>query len=196
MLKKIVFAAAAAAVVLGAGTAALAASGGSGSPSPSPSGSASAPAKPGPAAPGPAAPGAAAPGAAHRGPKADRPALRALGRALHAQWVTRERGNAGSFVTHDAIRGEVTAVSATSITVKAADGVSQTYAVTSDTKVHLRKNLPGPGKGRAHGQGGNGQPTAGAPAGTISDVHTGDKVAVTGTGTSSLTAQHIVAVTG
>lgn len=76
-------------------------------------------------------------------------------------------------------------MSATSITVKAADGVSQTYAVTGDTKVHLRKNVPGSGKARGNGAG---------TAGTIGDVHTGDKVAVTGTGTSSLTAQHIVTV--
>lgn len=174
MLKKIVLAASAAAVVLGAGTAALATSGGSGSPS-----AAGAPAA-APAAPGNAAPGNAAPGNA-RG-KGHRPALRALGRALHGQWVTPDRDHPGAFVTHDAIRGEVTAVSATSITVKALDGVSQTYAVTDATKVHLRKNTPGLGKGRGNG---------GTP-GKISDVHTGDKVAVAGTGTTSLTAAHIV----
>jgi hypothetical protein len=97
--------------------------------------------------------------------------------------VTRDRDNDNSFVTHDAIRGTVTAVSASSITVKAADGVSQTYAITSTTKVRLRKGQPGNGNGRG-------------AAGTISDVHTGDKVAVVGTGTTSLTAQHVVAVTG
>ncbi len=180
MLKKIVFAASAAAVVLGAGTAALAASGSSGAPSPSPSGSASAPAKPGTAAPGLGS---------HRGPRLDRPALRALGRALHAQWVTPDRNDKNTYITHNAIRGAVTAVSATSITVKAADGVSQIYALTSDTKVHLRKNAPGKGSG-------NGQGHGGGTAGTISDVHTGDKVAVTGTGTSNLTAQHIVSAAG
>jgi len=169
MLKKIVLAASAAAVVLGAGTAALATSGGSGSP-----GAASSPAA------APAAPGNAAPGNARA--KDHRPGLRALGRALHGQWVTPDRDHQGAFVTHDAIRGEVTAVSATSITVKALDGVSQTYAVTDATKVHLRKNTPGLGKGRGNG---------GTP-GKISDVHTGDKVAVAGTGTTSLTAGHIV----
>ncbi len=99
-------------------------------------------------------------------------------RALHAQWVTRKAGSPGTFVTHDAIRGEVTAVSASSITVKAADGVSQTYAVTGSTKVHLRKATPG-------------KPRAGT-TGTIGDVHTGDQVAVAGTGTSSLTAEQVV----
>jgi hypothetical protein len=179
MRNKIVYAASAAAVVLGAGTAALAASGGSVSPV-----TGAGPTNPAAlmaAAPGTAAPGAGTPGApdrARRGPKAGRPALRALERALHAQWVTRKPGSPNTFVTHSAIRGEVSAVSATSITVKALDGVSQTYAVTGSTKVHLRKA----GNGKGHG---------GTP-GTIGDVHTGDQVAVAGTGTTSLTAEHIV----
>jgi hypothetical protein len=184
MLKKIVLAASAAAVVLGAGTAALATVGHS-SPGPS--------AKPAAASTAPSAPGTSTapglqgePGAKGKG-KGHRPQLRALGRALHAQWVTRDRDNASAFVTHNAIRGEVTAVSASSITVKAQDGFSQTYAVTDATKVRLRKGQPGNGNSNGTGKGG-------AP-GTISDVHTGDKVAVIGTGATSLTAQHIVAVT-
>jgi hypothetical protein len=182
MLKKIVLAASAAVVVLGAGTAALAASGSNSPSSAAPSSSAH-PSDPGNSA----APGKSAapdrPGAAGRG-KGHRPKLRALGRALHAQWVTRDRDDTNAFVTHDAIRGAVTAVSASSITVRAEDGVSQTYAITGSTKVHLRKGQPG------NGQPGNGN--GGGAAGTISDVHTGDKVAVTGTGTTSLTAEHIV----
>jgi len=180
-MRKLVYAASAAAVVLGAGTAALAASGGSVPPAlgvtgPAPAaGSVLAADQPGPA-------GSAAPGAAAKGRKAGRPALRALERSLHAQWVTRKPGSPNTFVTHDAIRGEVTAVSATSITVKALDGVSQTYAVTGSTKVHLRKATNGNGNGRGNG----GKP------GTIGDVHTGDRVAVAGTGTGSLTAEHIV----
>jgi hypothetical protein len=164
MMKKIVLAASAAVAVLGAGTAALAASGSS-SASPAASSSASS--------------GSHSASSSHAGERGagngHRPKLRALGRALHAQWVTRDHDNANAFVTHDAIRGAVTAVSASSITVKAGDGVSQTYAVTSTTKVRLHKV---PGKGGA--------------AGTISDVHTGDKVAVIGTGTTSLAAGHIL----
>lgn len=180
MLKKIVVAASAAAVVLGAGTAALAAAGHG---SPGPAGAATTTASAAPSHPNKsAAPGVpGGPGAKGRA-KGHRPELRALGRALHGQWVTRDRDNPSAFVTHNAIRGEVTAVSAGSITVKAQDGFSQTYAVTDATKVRLRKGKPGNGHG------------AGA-AGSIADVHTGDKVAVTGTGTTSLTAQHIVAVT-
>jgi hypothetical protein len=175
MLKKIALAASTAAVVLGAGTAALAVSG-HGSPvalaktTAAPKATASAQ----PGKPGPGGPGAQGHGKGHR------PELRGLGRALHAQWVTRDRDNAGAFVTHNAIRGEVTAVSASSITIKAQDGVSQTYAVTSATKVRVRTGQPGKRTGAA---------------GKISDVHTGDKVAVAGIGATNPTAQHIVAVT-
>jgi hypothetical protein len=151
MLKKIVIAGSAAAVVLGAGTAALAASG-SNSPSSTPSSSTAA--------------GAGKAKAAH----AKRSELR---RALHASWVTRDGKNSTSFVTHDAIRGQVTAVSASSITVKAADNVSETYAVNSSTKVRSRAD----GKGKA---------------GTISEVKSGDTVIVLGTGSGTLTATHVL----
>lgn len=152
MLKKVVLAGAAAAVVLGAGTAALATSG----TSPSPSAGSSSTAN----------------GAAH--PRAGKAGLgRQLARrSLHASWVTRD-GKSGGFVTHDAIRGQVTAVSASSITVKAADNVSQSYAVTGDTKVHLRAD----GKGKA---------------GSIGEVKTGDRVVVLGTGSGSLTATQVL----
>ena len=150
MLKQIVIAGSAAAVVLGAGTAALAASGSSSPSSPAPAASASTSTTP----------------AQHK-------AKNQLRRSLHATWVTRGKGG---FVTHDAIRGSVTAVSATSITVQAADKVSQTYAIGSATKVHSRAA----GKGRT------------AP---ITDVHTGDKVLVVGTGTTGKTATWIADVT-
>ena len=175
MLKKIVVAASAAAVVLGAGTAALASSGNTASPAPSASS----------VAPGGKAPGSAAIGKAARGNR-HRLALRALRGTVHAQWVTR---NGSTFVTHDAIRGVVTAVSAGSITVKAADGVSQSYAVTSATKVSVRDAAPsGSNRGNAQGRGRSGP----AKAGKSSDVHAGDEVAVIGTGTASLTAGHIL----
>ncbi len=158
MLKQIVLAGAAAAVVLGAGTAALAASG-----TTSPAASASS---------GTAVSSAGSAGNA----KAAKSEMKRLHRALHAQWVTRDGKSKTTFVTHDAIRGEVTAVSAGSITVKAQDGVSQSYAVTAATKVHTR--------GEARGK-----------TGSISEVHSGDKVAVTGTGTTSLTARHVLDIT-
>jgi hypothetical protein len=147
MLKKIVIAGSAAAIVLGAGTAALAVSGSSTAPS---------------------APSSSAP--ANAAGHAKRAELR---RALHATWVTRNGKGSTGFVTHDEIRGQVTALSATSITVKAADNVSQTYAITSSTKVHLRAD----GKGKA---------------GTIGEVKSGDRVIVIGTGTDTLTATHVL----
>jgi hypothetical protein len=150
MLKKIVIAGSAAAVVLGAGTAALAVSG---------SNSPSAPSSSSPAA-----------GKAKAAGHAKRAELR---RALHATWVTRDGKNSTSFVTHDAIRGQVTAVSASSITVKAADNVSETYAVNSSTKVRSRAD----GKGKA---------------GTIGEVKSGDTVIVLGTGSGTLTATHVL----
>lgn len=174
MFKQIVLAGSAAAVVLGAGTAALAASGSTSAPAAAPSGTASSqPAAPGSAAPNSGAASKSKPAKGHKAGRAGRAAKGPLRNALHAQWVTRA-GKAGTgFVTHDAIRGQVTAVSATSITVKAADDVSQTYTVTSATKVHTRAE----GKGKS---------------GTISEVHTGDRVAVSGTGTSTFTAVHVV----
>ena len=92
-------------------------------------------------------------------------------RVAHAQWTAKDK--TGAFITHDAIRGTVTAVSPTSITVKAADATSQTYAVTATTKVHR--------KGDAKGK-----------PGTIAEVKVGDEAGVLGTGTSTLTANRIL----
>ena len=152
MWKKVLIVGATTAAIVGAGTAALAVTGDS-SPSPSPSASSSS-------------------SAAHH-PKA-RAALR---RTLHGTFVTKAGKGATGFVTHDAIRGAVTAVSPTSITVKAADGYTQTYAVTSSTVEHLKSD--GKNKGTA---------------GRISQVHVGDKVGVAGTGASTPTATHIIDV--
>lgn len=150
MWKKIAIAGSTAAVILGAGTAALAASGTTSSGS---SGAAKAPGK--------------AHSLADRGP---------LRHALHGSWVTRAGNGASGYVTHDAIRGQVTAVSPDSITVKAADGVSQTYTVTGSTKVHHRGDAKG-------------------STASISEVKSGDRVLVAGTGTSTLTATQVLDVT-
>lgn len=155
MWKKIAIAGGACAVVVGIGTAALATSGSSpspGTPSPSPSSSSASPTA----------------GKHH--------ARNALRRALHGQWVTRDKDGSG-FVTHDAIRGKVTAVSATSITVQSADNKSETYIVSSDTKVRIRAD-------------GN---AAKGTKGAISQVHTGDEAVVVGTGTGTLTARGVIA---
>jgi hypothetical protein len=112
---------AAAAVVGTAGVAAATASDPSGSPAPT----ASAPDTGGPDT------GGKAPGRA--GERHAKLGHRALGRGLHGEFVV--KGKDGAYVTVVSVRGEVTAVSATSITIKAEDGFTATYAVTADTKV-------------------------------------------------------------
>lgn len=98
---------------------------------------------------------------------------RALLRHLsHGQIVTHGKNG---FVAHDLITGTVSAVSSSSITVQAADKVSETFAVTKDTKVRMRTK-------------GTGSDSA------ISAVHKGDHVVIAGTGTHSYTAMHIVDV--
>ena len=61
-----------------------------------------------------------------------------LGMPLHGSYVTAKQG--GGYQTVDVQQGTVTGVSATSITVKSADGFSQTYVVKPDTKVHADKD--------------------------------------------------------
>ena len=159
MWKKIAVAGATGAVILGAGATALAVTGTSGSTPSTPSTTSTTSSAP------------ASPSATTGGQRAKARAI-AIGRKnfQHGTWVTK---NGSTEVTHDAIRGSVTAVSATSITVKAADGVSQTYLVSSATKVHSRTA----GKGKT---------------GPITDVQTGDTVGVLGTGTTTLTATQVL----
>ena len=99
-----------------------------------------------------------------------RKAVNRLRGTVHATWVSKNRRN-GTFTTHQAIRGQVTAVSARSITVKAADSVTETYVLNASTKVHSR---------------------ATKAAALISTIKTGDPVLVAGTGTTTLTALRVV----
>jgi len=97
---------------------------------------------------------------------------RLLKRLSHAEIVT--HGKKG-FVTHALIKGTVTAVSPTSITVQAADKTSETFVIDKDTKVRARSG----GKGTAS---------------SIDEVAKGDQVLVAGTGASHPTAKHVVDV--
>ncbi|GAA2486632.1 hypothetical protein [Terrabacter carboxydivorans] len=111
------------------------------------------------------------PGASGQRDKDDRKGLRArLLRALHGTWVTESKSGP---VTHQAVRGEVTAVTATSITVKAKDGFTLTYSVGTDTKVRERSQ----GKGVDS---------------TIGAVKVGAKALVTGVGATNPTARLVV----
>ncbi|GII79795.1 hypothetical protein Sru01_47770 [Sphaerisporangium rufum] len=87
---------------------------------------------------------------------------------VHGEATVRTRG--GGFAAHAWQRGAVTAASATSVTVKSADGLSWTWTVNADTKI--RKN--------------------GAKS-TSAAVATGDKVFVVGRlGGETRTAQLVV----
>jgi hypothetical protein len=161
MIKRTLVAAAVTAAALGTGGVALAATDNSNSvPSRAALSTSAAPATTTPAA---------AIGSGHKGLRRAR-----LGNALHGTWVTK-RAKTGTVITHDAIRGTVGAVSATTITVTSADGFAQSYAVTGDTKVRVvdvatRKPVKV----------------------SISAVKPGARVLVVGTGTSSLTAARVV----
>jgi hypothetical protein len=157
MWKKIAIGGTVAAAIVGVGSASLAVTGDNGTTSGTPAApsSASAPAN-----------------GRHHGRGEDALARR----TVHGQIVTQDP-KTHEFVTHDIIRGVVTAVSSSSITVKAADNTSFTYTVNGDTTVLMRTA---------------GQPHSGKK-GAIGDVKNGDKVLVTGTGTASpYTAKHIV----
>jgi hypothetical protein len=165
MWKRIAVVGATAVIIGGAGTAAFAASG-TATPIPSPSSS-------GPASGGAASPPSTATGSTAADKTTESGRFRdvdRLRRAVHATWVS-ENKKTRTFTTHNAIRGLVTAVSPTSITVRAADSTVETYRVGSGTKVHTR--------------------TLKAAA-KISDVRTGDPVFVAGTGTTTLTALRVV----
>ena len=58
--------------------------------------------------------------------------------AVHGQFVVPKSG--GGYQTIDTQRGSVTAVSATSMTVKSADGFSKTYQVVSSTNVDAQRD--------------------------------------------------------
>ena len=64
-----------------------------------------------------------------------RPGALTGGPALHGEVIV--PNSDGTFTTVLVQRGEVTAVSATSITVKSADGFTQEYAVTADSKIRV-----------------------------------------------------------
>ena len=89
----------------------------------------------------------------------------------YAQWTT-YNATTKTKVTHDGVRGTVSTVSATSISITAKDGTTKTYLLTHATKVH------GKGDTKTH-------------PGSISQVKVGDRAEVIGTGTSTLTATRV-----
>jgi hypothetical protein len=65
--------------------------------------------------------------------RAKHPRLAKLARGLHGEFVA--KGKDGKLVTIVTVKGEFTAVSPTSVTVKAEDGYTATFAIGGDTKV-------------------------------------------------------------
>ncbi|HEX5496519.1 MAG TPA: hypothetical protein VFX70_18305 [Mycobacteriales bacterium] len=105
-------------------------------PTPAPTASSGGTATAGPGGPG----RAGGPTAGRPGRKARRlPAGRGLlaGRLMHGEVVV--RGKDGQPATVDVQRGKVTAVSASSISVRSDDGFTATYSVTSTTRVRINE---------------------------------------------------------
>ena len=114
------------------------------------------------------------------------------GQALHGEFVVKAAD--GTISTVRMIRGAVTAVDASSITVKADDGYSSTFAVTSTTDIHVGAPIGhGPNDQGAAGTGT--QPVTPA-ASTIADVKVGDVADVEGSVSgSTATATEIRSMT-
>jgi hypothetical protein len=119
----------------------------------------------------------------HGGPRGGMHGMRgpgALGEALHGELVV--KADDGTISTIRQIRGTVTAVNGTSITVEAEDGYTSTFAITADTEV--RVGLPQRGMDPQ------------ASTSTIADVAVGDVAHVHGTVSgSTATATHLMAMT-
>lgn len=94
-------------------------------------------ADPGPATPAPT-PSASPQAAAHSKHKGKHDGAVGAKHMLHGEFVTKAKTG---YATFDTQQGSITAVSATSVSLKSADGFTATYAVTADAKV--RKNGAG-----------------------------------------------------
>lgn len=92
----------------------------------------------------------------------------AISRGMHGEWVV--KGKDGKPVTLVTIRGQVTAVGPTSVTVKAEDGFTATFTANADTKVK------------------------GAEAKSMADVKVGAKGAVVGVKSGNTTTARTVLV--
>ena len=109
-----------------------------------------------------------------------------LAMALHGEYVV---ADGGSYVTMLTQTGEITAASATSLTVKSADGVSLSYALATSTTVSKASTAQS-----AQG----GPPGAGSVTqGTLTDLAVGTTVRVTARkGAAENSAETVVITTG
>jgi hypothetical protein len=164
MWMKVATAGAVGAIIVGAGVAALASNVTSGSSPASPA-----------ATPASNLDALVSTGAPDAAKALGRHGLGVMRRLEHGEWVSRA---GGKDVTHDAIRGTVTSVGATSIAVQAKDGFALRFVVDSHTTVVLREK----GKGSRHKS-------------TIGNIKSGDNVLVEGIKSgSALDAKHVLDV--
>ena len=112
--------------------------------------------------------GASAPADKEKGKKAKHARRAVIGRGMHGEFVV--KGKDGRPVTLVTIRGQVTAVSPTGVTVKAEDGFTATFATNADTKVR------------------------GADAKTLADVKVGATSAIVGVKSGNTTTARTVLV--
>ncbi len=104
-----------------------------------------------------------------------------MGEALHGEFVVKAAD--GTISTVRQVQGTVTAVSSTSITVKAEDGYTSTFTVSAETRVHT--GLPSRDRGAAE-----------ATTEAITDVSVGDVARVHGTVSGdTAAAAHVHAMT-
>lgn len=114
------------------------------------------------------APSSSAPAGAAKDTTKKHKARAAIARGLHGEWVV--KGKDGKPVTLVTIRGQVTAAGPASVTVKAEDGFTATFATTADTKVK------------------------GAEAKSMADVKVGAKAVVVGVKNGNTTTARTVLV--
>lgn len=123
---------------------------------------------PAPAASSAPSSSAPAPADKDKGKKAKHARHAVIGRGMHGEFVV--KGKDGKPVTLVTIRGQVTAVTPTGVTVKAEDGFTATFAANADTKVR------------------------GADAKSLADVKVGAKSAVVGVKSGNTTTARTVLV--
>lgn len=112
------------------------------------------------------------------------------GELLHGEAVVKDAN--GKIQTVRTVEGTVTAVTGDSITVKAADGFTQTFVVNSSTTYHR----PPANLGQNQGQ----RPDPSKDTGKLSDIKVGDVADITGTvggngSGSTVTATHVRSMT-
>lgn len=119
------------------------------------------------------------------------PGLPGLGQAEHGDVVVGGTGGAAA-TTVRFVRGQVTAVSATALSLKSADGFTADFIINADTKVRAGR-AAGDSPRMRRGAAGN----SGAPGNaSISDVKVGDNVVVVGELADNTATARVISLVG